>query len=63
MANQKQVLRVVMVDDEVPLSLAVRRILAKYDGVLIGDSVGMGKTVSSSLATSSPCASTSGFSQ
>ncbi|MBN1630260.1 MAG: response regulator [Thermoleophilia bacterium] len=30
MANQKQVLHVVMVDDEVPLSLAVRRILAKY---------------------------------
>jgi len=28
--HRKQVLRVVMVDDEVPLSLAVRRILAKY---------------------------------
>ncbi len=30
MPHRKQVLRVVMVDDEVPLSLAVRRILAKY---------------------------------
>jgi len=30
MSGQPQVLRVAMVDDEVPLSLAVRRILAKY---------------------------------
>ncbi|MBN1630984.1 MAG: response regulator [Thermoleophilia bacterium] len=30
MPHRKQVLRVVMVDDEVPLSLAVRRILMKY---------------------------------
>ena len=32
MASQAQVLRVAMVDDEVPLSSAVKRILAKYHG-------------------------------
>ena len=32
MTSQRQTLRVAMVDDEAPLSAAVKRILAKYKG-------------------------------